>query len=207
MDPDIGSANRFTKWFYERLSIVYLCLVILVAACISDLYSGKIPRQLTGFGMLISQAWLLYHASVYEALTALLNGLMIMVILYPLFTIGALGAGDIKLIMILPAYMNFSDSVFSVFLAFAAGALAGCIKLALSGSLIVRLKNFLKYVIRISQTKKLEIYDFPSSCVTETDKGYRTGVTAGKGSLKKHQIHFSVPVLIGVIIQMGVKVK
>ena len=92
-----------------------LCLVILSVACICDAYSGRIPGQLTGFGMLISQAWVIYHSSVQEALLALIGGIGIMLILYPLFMIGAIGGGDIKLLMILPAYMSFIDSLYSIF--------------------------------------------------------------------------------------------
>ena len=62
---------------------MFLCLVILSVAAVCDVYSGRIPREVTCFGMLVSQLWIISHRSVDEALIAIAGsfGIMILVLL------------------------------------------------------------------------------------------------------------------------------
>ncbi len=155
----------------------------------SDAYNGRIPRQLTVFGMLLSQFHLVYSDSFRAGVISLITAFGLMIILYPLFMIGALGAGDIKLMMILPAYMNLSMTLKSVMFAFLAGAVIGLIKLIRSGTLKKRILKFTDYLIRALKTGRIEIYDIPAS---KTQMG-----------IAGHQIHFSIPVLIGCAMATG----
>ncbi|MBR6389910.1 MAG: prepilin peptidase [Lachnospiraceae bacterium] len=166
-----------------------MCLVILSVAAVCDVYSGRIPREVTCFGMLISQLWIISHRSVDEALIAIAGSFGIMILLYPLFMIGTLGAGDIKLIMILPAYMPFADSLITVFMSFAAGACIGLVKMITAGTLHERLRVMKAYIEAVSAGGRLIIYDKPASM-------------AG-GTIRDHQIHFSIPVLIGTAVYFG----
>ncbi|MCR5595667.1 MAG: A24 family peptidase [Lachnospiraceae bacterium] len=168
---------------------MYICLGILIAACVCDAYSGKIPRTVTVFGMLISQAWVLYQSSLNAALISLIEGMIVLLILYPLFMIGTLGGGDVKLMMILPAYLGLKDSLYSVFFAFAIGALIGCIKLLSEGSLKKRLIVFVSYIKRIKSDGRITRYEIPASL--------------NDGCMKAHQIHFSIPILIGTSLKIG----
>ena len=183
------SGPQSTIFIFLRGNVVFLCLVILSFAAICDVYSGRIPRELTGFGMLISQAWLVYHASVREGLTALICSVGLLMILYPLFMIGTLGAGDIKLIMILPAFMTFTDALYSVFLSFVAGACIGLVRMIATGTLIGRLRVMKSYIEAVSKAGKLLMYDYPASV---TGDGF-----------KQHQIHFTIPILIGTVMSSG----
>lgn len=168
---------------------MFLCLVILSVAAVCDVYSGRIPREVTCFGMLISQAWVLYHASVRDGLISLISSLGLVLILFPLFMTGTLGAGDIKLLMILPAYMSFSESLCSVFCSFVAGALIGLVRMATGRTLMKRLRVMKTYIEDYLITGKPAVYDIPAS-------------EAG-GTLKGHQIHFTIPILIGTVINLG----
>ncbi len=145
-----------------------MCLVILSVAAVCDVYSGRIPREVTCFGMLISQLWIISHRSVDEALIAIA---------------GSFG------IMILPAYMPFADSLITVFMSFAAGACIGLVKMITAGTLHERLRVMKAYIEAVSAGGRLIIYDKPASM-------------AG-GTIRDHQIHFSIPVLIGTAVYFG----
>ena len=168
---------------------MFLCLVILSVAAVCDVYRGRIPREVTCFGMLVSQMWVLYHSSAREGLISLISSAGLVLILYPLFMTGTIGAGDIKLLMILPAYMSFSKALCSIFCSFVAGALIGLVRMVTGHTLIKRLRVMKSYIEEYLITAKPAVYDIPPS-----DAG---------GMLKDHQIHFTIPILIGTVINLG----
>lgn len=137
--------------------------------------------------------WIISHGSVYEALIAMAGSFGIMILLYPLFMIGTLGAGDIKLIMILPAYMSFAGSLITVFMSFVAGACIGLVKMIAGGTLHKRLRVMKSYIETVSLEGRLVLYDKPCRV---------TG-----GGIGDHQIHFSIPVLIGTAVYLGGFIK
>ena len=154
-----------------------------------DAYDGRVPREVTSIGMIISQAWVICHSSVQDALIALLFGFLLLLILYPLFMIGTLGAGDIKLIMILPAYMTFPDALQTVFIAFVCGACIGLVRMIATHTLVSRLRVMKKYIVAVSRAGRLIMYETPDQMK--------------KAQLKSHQIHFTIPLLIGTAISFG----
>ena len=139
--------------------------------------------------MLLSQFHLVSSDSFRAGVISLIAAFGLVIILYPLFMIGALGAGDIKLIMILPAYMSFSMTLKSVMFAFMAGAVIGLVKLIRLGVLKKRIRILTDYLVRISHLGRIEIYDIPASKT-------RVGIA-------DHQIHFSIPILIGCAMATG----
>ena len=181
---------RVQNNLYRRKEILlFLCLVILSVATAHDAYDGRVPREVTTIGMIISQAWVICHSSVQDALIALIFGFLLLLILYPLFMIGTIGAGDIKLIMILPAYMTFPDALQTVFISFVCGACIGLIRMIRARTLITRLKVMKNYIVTVHSSGRLIKYDTP---------------TAMKGmQLYDHQIRFTIPLLIGTAISFG----
>lgn len=120
---------------------------------------------------------------------ALIYSVALLLILYPLFMIGTLGAGDIKLIMILPAFMAFSDVLIAVFMSFVAGACIGMVRMIATGTLISRMRVMKSYIEAVSNAGKPVIYDIPAS--------------VSGGDLEQHQIHFTIPILIGTAVVLG----
>ena len=168
---------------------MFLCLVILSVAAAHDVYDGRVPREVTSIGMIISQAWVICHSSVQDALIALIFGFLLLLILYPLFMIGTIGAGDIKLIMILPAYMTFPDSLQTVFISFVCGACIGMVRMIATRTLIARLKVMKNYISVVSEAGRLVMYDTPGAMKDSQPKD--------------HQIHFTIPLLIGTAVSFG----
>lgn len=169
---------------------MYLCLTILAAALAEDLREGRIPRQLVGFGVLASQAYVLSTShSVTVALRTFAAGICLMLVLFPLFSIGALGGGDCKLMIMLPAFLGIGPALSAVFLSLAAGAGIGTFRLVSQGIFKERLVCFVNYLREVNATGRIGKYDLPASS---------TG-----GKMAAHQIHFTIPLFIGVAVVYG----
>lgn len=84
-------------------------------------------------------------------------GVMLPLILLPLWIIRALGAGDIKLMMAIGIYIG-SDNIFVMFYTFAVAALYGTLMLIRKKALFGRLKSALIYSALVLNTKSVVEY-------------------------------------------------
>lgn len=100
-------------------------LVIGILASITDMRSQRIPNALT-FGAAVAAA--LFHAVAPGGLgvSAGVVGLIVgLAIFFPLFALGAMGAGDVKLMAALGAWMGWQPIIIvALYGAVAGGALA-----------------------------------------------------------------------------------
>ena len=169
---------------------MYIVILILLLALLWDVSLGIVPNSLFLTGVVLSQAWLIMSASVEDAILALVGGVALLILLFPIFAIGALGGGDVKLMMLLPVVWTIGDSIKIIFVAFVIGAVLGVCKLVLHRELLNRLRCLAIYVRAVNQKGKLMLYDLPSG-----------------GQLKRHQIHFTIPLLISVLLSLGEVIK
>lgn len=102
-----------------------------------------------------------------------------------LFLIQALGAGDIKLFMVIGSFLDFEYLITCIIFSFAAGAVISFGILLINKNLFESLWNFYRYIQRTITTGKIEYYP-------------------GRNK-KKQQMHFSIAVLSGFLMTMGVK--
>lgn len=116
------------------MKLVYFCLVgILGVAVIIDCQTFKIPNALI-VGALVG-------GFVVKGTNAILTGdllimadmfiaiLLTMIILIPLYVFKALGAGDIKLFIVISAYTSMKESLYICLLSLFIGAIIGLIKI------------------------------------------------------------------------------
>ena len=82
--------------------MVSLALFLLGAATFFDLRTGKVPNQLIVAGYLIGGIVRIH--SIQDAIGCAGTAVLTIAILYPLFLIKGLGAGDIKLFSALSVY-------------------------------------------------------------------------------------------------------
>jgi len=100
-------------------------LIIGAAACITDLHSRRIPNWLT-FGA--TAAAFAFHfadggqAAAQQAAAGWVTGLFLFM---PLFVLGGMGAGDVKLLAALGAWLGPSDAFWmAIYASMAGGVLA-----------------------------------------------------------------------------------
>lgn len=164
---------------------MHFLFLILLFAVVSDLALGRIPNYVTIGGLILSQIWIYRMSSLYDALGALLGAILIFLTLYPLFAIGCIGSGDIKLLMIFPGFIGISNAFVVIWISFLAGAVMGGLKLIVSGQMVSRIKYLIRYLIEIFRTGHIVRYASFDSC--------------NGGKMNANQIHFSISIMLAAI--------
>ena len=112
--------------------IAILLLLLLAVAVVTDLRSNKIPNLLILTGLVLG---IIITNHFIESISVFL---FIILIFFPLFKIGALGAGDIKCIAMMSFYMTRQELLMAMFYAFLLAAGFGICKIIYYRSLEVR---------------------------------------------------------------------
>jgi Flp pilus assembly protein protease CpaA len=128
-----------------------------------------------------------YKSMAYSAAAAV----MIAAVLFPLFAVGVLGGGDVKLCAMLGFYMRPADAAGCVAASFVTAAAIGLVKLCRNRMLRERIGYFLSYAADVRRTGQIRLYEHEMM-----DMQYRT-------AMRPYQIHFALPVLIGVLMKIN----
>jgi prepilin peptidase CpaA len=112
-------------------STYIIAVVLALAACVTDLRSGRIPNVLTFGGALV--------AIIFHGFTGGSGGLLVAsggwivgaAVFFPAFALGGLGAGDVKLLAALGAWVGPADALWlALYSGIAGGVLALTVALA-----------------------------------------------------------------------------
>ena len=130
---------------------------LLLAAAYFDLRKRKIPNLLILAGAILGMVRLI---SCREPLLTYLPGILIpILILFPFFRIGTLGAGDIKLFSVIGFFLPLQISMKCMALGFIiAGFLGGC-RYIRKGCLKTRLWQVLEYFSDCLKAGQMSLYD------------------------------------------------
>lgn len=157
---------------HKEAGSILLLLFWLSAACYFDYRRDKIPNALIGFGMLtgiLYQGYLFYVGYMpgegnvlFELGRAMILPLFcagtIIVIFYPLYKLGMLGAGDVKLFGLLGFFMKGRECAVCLLGGLVIAALAGAGKLLGQGNLRERMQYFGSYVADVVRHKAFRLY-------------------------------------------------
>lgn len=114
---------------------------------------------------------------------------MAFLLLYPLFKIGALGAGDVKLFVMIGCFYAVRDMAYILAGAFVIGAAFSVCKLIAERNGRERFRYFFSYLYEVLRSGQLKLYGEERK---QDDHAYC-----------KNKIHFAVPVLFSVVCRMG----
>ena len=112
--------------------IVVLLFLLLAVAVITDLCSNKIPNPLIIAGMIIG---VITTNHLFESIFVFIFCILIF---FPAFKIGALGAGDIKCIAMMSFYLSQQELLWTLFYSFLVAALYSVCKITYYRSFQVR---------------------------------------------------------------------
>ncbi|MFL6674040.1 MAG: prepilin peptidase [Massilia sp.] len=118
--------------FFELLGMLVtdprtgVLLVLLAAAAVSDYRSFRIPNLVTGGGILFALAYNTlvppeWHAGWTWAPAGMLLGFCAML---PMYAIGVMGAGDVKLMAMVGAFLGVSGTVHALLFCVVTGGIA-----------------------------------------------------------------------------------
>lgn len=161
-----------------------LC-VMLLAACWFDYRKRKIPNALimiiAFLGVVLG---FLSHGATGIA-TFVSRTILVMGLLYFLFKIGTLGAGDVKLFGVTAGYLPFEKILYFLFVSLLIAAIISLIKLLKNKNLAERLEIFMKYSADVWKSRSLKLY--PAECASDSYRG----------------ICLSGPILLSLLLYLG----
>lgn len=134
-----------------------LC-VLLSAACYCDYRKKKIPNYLIVAIMLVSVTWRFVMEGPSGAIACVLQAILIGALLYPLFKIGVLGAGDVKLFGATAGYLPFGKIFVFLFVSLLFSAIISLVKLLKHDRFIERLQYFAEYLADIFKSGSFRFY-------------------------------------------------
>lgn len=169
-------------------------LLILLAAVYTDYRRGIVPNWIIVFGIVSG----LFESFIKGGLESFLLGIaaavLPVVLLYFVFMIGALGAGDLKLFSVVGSFLGIKGVLISLCIAFVIGAVISIIKMIRYHNFKERIYYFFSYVADIARSGKWTLYDT------------RLNEDSSKSSsenIPEHKIHFALPILLGTLMYMG----
>ena len=158
------------------MQVVYPLVLIAV---VMDLRNMRISNRLILIGLGSALILRLFRGGLYDMLLGILLISFPVILLYLLFLLGVLGAGDIKLFSLIGGFVNFKELMMCIVYAFLCAAVFSFVKMLYCGTFFSSMQNVGLYLRRIGMGE-IESYQ----------------VLYGKRS----KIHFSVAVFFGLCL-------
>lgn len=158
-------------------------VLMLGVACYCDYRGRKIPNLLLfvmfcfGFGQRLAEGG--------GGISFVVRCVGILFLLYPLFRIGALGAGDVKLYGVCGGFLPGEKFLLFFFVSMLIAAVISLLKMITEGNMMERFRYLCDYLFGILYTGKLRLY-------RENEKENR-----------KSGICLAGPILVSVLLGMG----
>jgi len=130
---------------------------LLAVACFCDYLSKKIPNVLLVVMFLFGLGQQILGNGEIGIFFAV-KTVSVCLVLYPLFQIGAIGAGDVKLYGICGGYLPGEKFLFFFFVSLLIAALISLLKMIYEGNLTERLRYFWDYVFSVLSAGKIRMY-------------------------------------------------
>ncbi len=137
--------------------MVVLCLLLGVA-CYYDYRQGRIPNYLLILMFILGWGCEVFAQGVRGAVSFPLESLAVMLLLYPLFKIGGLGAGDVKLFGICAGYLPKDKFLMFLFHSLLIAAVISLIKMIKEGNAVERISYLCEYTLGVMQSGQIGLY-------------------------------------------------
>ena len=170
--------------------IVIVLIVLLIIACFMDYKYGKIYNFLIMTGIAAGCADCIRQKGIKGFLFWLGLFLLPILLTYPLYMIGVLGAGDVKLMAVAGGFLSFQSCLWFLFAAFVIGAFLSLIKMLYEKNFKERMTYFFSYLWELFCLGGVRLYHSREMLNESSD-------------LKKQKIHFAGPILCSVLLHMG----
>lgn len=118
----------------------------------------------------------------------LLACILTFLVMYPLFLLRAMGAGDIKLLCVAAVYMTPKEAMYCIAGSFVFGGIFAILKMMQNKNFLERIKHFFRYIKNCFLFRSLQPYQEHLAQSAEE---------------RKTVIHFSLPILLSVVVWMG----
>ena len=132
--------------------------VFLAAAGILDHLTHRIPNILTGLMLICCIALRICDKDLTAFALTVFRIVLTALAFYPVFAIGALGAGDIKLMAVCAGFFDGSRALYFIFFSLLAAAAGGVALMIVKGQMKKRMQRLVMYIKRYMETGLPERY-------------------------------------------------
>ncbi len=167
---------------------IIVLFLILIVAVIMDLLSGKIYNEWILIGMAAGLSRAAWQGGGNGLVYALLSMAVPAALLYPIFKIGGLGAGDLKLLAAAGCFLTIKEILICLGISFFIGAVFSLLKMTAEKNFLQRMKYLLSYILDVFKYREWKFYK----------EDFKDGREKREG-----KIHFSLPILLAVAIYKG----
>lgn len=137
--------------------MVILC-VFLCIACYFDYRHSRIPNWLMGAAMATGVAVAFADGGVFLVLKFLGPAVLTVAVFYPLFRIGTLGAGDVKLFGVCAGYLPGGKILTFLFFALLFAAIHSLIRIVRQPDPMERFLYFFEYLRDVAESGSWKLY-------------------------------------------------
>ncbi|MCR5097392.1 MAG: A24 family peptidase [Lachnospiraceae bacterium] len=138
-------------------NVVYV-LFLSLSAYVFDLQKARVPNTLILIGYTSGFIYAICEKGASGVPEAIISLTWPILLLYVLFRIKALGAGDLKTLSMISLFLDHHQMLTIIFLSLVIGAAAGGARLIRAGMILSHLKNFQIYVQKTLTEKKITYY-------------------------------------------------
>lgn len=167
-------------------------LVILLLAAILDFYKGKIPNYLVVTGATVGVLRLFLKKGLWSAVLHIPGILFPILILFPLYKRGTLGAGDVKLFSMMGCYFPLMETATCMFVSFLFGAVFSLAILCKNHNLTHRFTYLWEYLKESFATGKFNFY-------------YKNQEEQNPNQIlnQESKLHFAFPIFLAALLHVG----
>ena len=171
------------------MGILVILVLLSFLAAVLDFYKGKIPNILILAGCCYGLIRMIYYQDVLKSIPGIV---VPVIILFPLYKIGVIGAGDIKLFAMTGFYFTFMETMFCVFSSFVLGAIFSIISFVRYANFWERMTYLFSYLKEYFLTGHFQYYySNLKSDQKNYDEEYKT------------KIHLAIPIFLSILLHVG----
>ncbi len=137
---------------------MFLLCSFLGIACLYDYGKRRIPNLLIGLMLIGGVGQGVYQQGWRGGGLFLCKAICVVAVLYPLFKIGAFGAGDVKLYGACAGYFPSTKIFWFLFISLLVAAIFSLIKLIKERNVWERLGYFCEYILTVVQNGRWHLY-------------------------------------------------
>lgn len=149
-----------------------------------DIKEHRVPNKLVFVGIADAFLLCLLDGGVISCARAFISMMVPFVLLFPVYVLGMIGAGDIKFLCMLSVLLNWGQTLYLIFYACVLGSIWSLVRMLRNKSLIRRFQYFKDYVISFSTQTGVKKYFSPEGGYEDT-------------------IAFALPIGISYILHLG----
>ena len=160
-----------------------MALLLSGGAVCTDLLWNKVPNNWIFLGFCTGLSCRVFRFGLRGSFLFLEGMLIPFFLLFPFFFFRMIGAGDIKLLSVLGGFLGKAEIWGALFCIFLMGAILSGAFLVTCGNFLERFRYFADYIREICTEHKIVPY--------------------GKTGMHVENMHFTVPILLGLMLHVG----